>query len=97
MRPLAKPRSLLLSSLLALLFRLPRWSRLPLALEVTLAVSIKLLLLAWLWHAFFSAPQAKKMRLPTAQVEQHLLELPQAANTFPSHSALPEDTHDSHR
>jgi hypothetical protein len=93
MRTLAKPLSLLS----ALLFRLPRLSRLPLALEVTLAVSIKLLLLAWLWQAFFSAPQAKKMRLPTAQVEQHLLADPQAVNTLPSHSALPEDTHDSHR
>lgn len=93
MRTLAKPLSLLF----ALVFRLPRPTHLPLALEVTLAVTIKLLLLAWLWHAFFSAPQTKKMRLPTTQVVQHLLSAPPSANTNLSRSAPYEDTHDSHR
>ena len=47
--------------------------RLPLAVEIAIAITIKLLILFWLWHTFFSAPQAKKMRMPTTQVEQHLL------------------------
>jgi hypothetical protein len=49
---------------------------LPLWLAITLALILKVLLLTWLWHAFFSHPQAKKMRVPSAQVEQHLLNTP---------------------
>jgi hypothetical protein len=75
--------------------RVPHLTGLPLALEIALAVAIKLLLLAWIWHAFFSTPPAKKMRLPTAQVEQHLLSTSQATNI--SHSEIGEDTHDTHR
>jgi hypothetical protein len=45
----------------------------PLALVITLALLVKALLLFGLWKAFFSAPQAKHMRMPTAAVEQHLL------------------------
>lgn len=44
-----------------------------LALAITLAILVKLLLLFGLWKAFFSQPQAKHMRMPTARVEQHLL------------------------
>ncbi len=46
---------------------------LPLWLAITLALILKVLLLTLLWQAFFSHPQAKHMRLPGAQVEQHLL------------------------
>ena len=45
----------------------------PFALEISVAIILKVLVLWLLWSAFFSAPQAKKMRLPTAQVAQHLL------------------------
>ncbi|HEX7985848.1 MAG TPA: hypothetical protein VF616_20175 [Duganella sp.] len=45
----------------------------PLALAITLALLVKALILYGLWSAFFSAPQAKHMRMPTAKVEQHLL------------------------
>jgi hypothetical protein len=45
----------------------------PLALAITLALLLKALLLFGLWKAFFSAPQARHMRMPTAAVEQHLL------------------------
>ena len=76
-------------------FHLPRLTRLPLAVEIAVAVTLKLLLLAWLWQAFFSAPPAQKMRMPTAQVEQHLLALP--PDTFPPRSAPTEATHDPHR
>jgi hypothetical protein len=51
----------------------PRLTRLPLALEIALAVLLKLAILFALWHAFFSRPQATHMLLPTSQVEQHLL------------------------
>ncbi|MFZ6649557.1 cytochrome oxidase putative small subunit CydP [Undibacterium sp. TJN25] len=56
----------------------PRWwprrfTRLPLALEITLALIVKAVILTMLWKFFFSHPQAKKMRLPLPQVEQHLL------------------------
>jgi hypothetical protein len=44
-----------------------------LALTITVALIVKALLLYGLWLAFFSHPPTKKMRLPTAQVEQHLL------------------------
>jgi len=57
----------------------PRFTRLPLALEIALALLIKLMILTLLWYAFFSTPQTKKMRLPTPQVEQHLLTPPSAA------------------
>ena len=84
---------------------LPRLRRLPFAVEVALAVLIKLLLLLWLWHTFFSAPQTKKMRLPTAQVEQHVLSTPLStplsapqadARSLP-HSFPTEAMHDSNR
>lgn len=45
----------------------------PLWLAITLALVAKIIILTMLHQAFFSAPQAKKMRMPTANVEQHLL------------------------
>lgn len=47
--------------------------RLPFALAITLVLVLKVALLFALYKAFFSAPQVKKMRMPTANVEQHLL------------------------
>jgi hypothetical protein len=44
----------------------------PLAVPITLALIVKIVILM-LHKAFFSAPQAKKMRMPTPAVEQHLL------------------------
>ena len=44
-----------------------------LALAIILALIVKALILFGLWKAFFSAPQTKHMRMPTATVEQHLL------------------------
>ena len=51
------------------------FTNLPLAIEITLALLCKMVVLWLLWQACFSAPQTKKMRLPTSQVEQHLLSL----------------------
>ena len=55
----------------------------PLALAITLALVVKALILFGLWKAFFSAPQAKHMRMPTATVEQHLLAPPSPAPKTP--------------
>ena len=52
---------------------LRRLHGMPLALATTLALILKVALLFMLHKAFFSAPQVKKMRMPTVQVEQHLL------------------------
>jgi len=53
-----------------------RPGRRSLAYAIALALAVKLLLLYALWYLFFSHPQTKKMRLPTARVEQHLLAVP---------------------
>ena len=47
----------------------------PLAVELALALALKVLVLWLLWHTFFSAPPTHHMRLPTPRVEQHLLTL----------------------
>jgi hypothetical protein len=60
-----------------------RLTRLPLAVEITVILVVKIALLTVLWKAFFSEPQTKKMRMPTNLVEQHLLSPPSAA--IPSH------------
>ena len=48
----------------------------PLALAITLALVLKVILLTIIYQVSFSAPQVKKMRMPTANVEQHLLNTP---------------------
>jgi hypothetical protein len=66
-----------------------RLTALPLWLEITLALICKALLLWLLWSAFFSAPQTRKMRMPTPQVEQHLLSA--AASVSPPRRENPND------
>lgn len=64
------------------------FTRLPLAVEITLILIVKIALLTVLWKAFFSEPQTKKMRMPTDLVEQHFLSSQPAVsppyNTSPS-------------
>ncbi len=48
----------------------------PLAVAITLALVLKVILLTIIYKVSFSAPQVKKMRMPTATVEQHLLKTP---------------------
>ncbi len=55
------------------LSRLPRLTQLPLGAEIALILLVKIAILTVLAKTFFSEPQAKKMRMPTEQVEQHLL------------------------
>lgn len=80
------------------LSRWPRLTRLPLALEIALAVLLKLVILFALWHAFFSRPQATHMLLPTIQVEQHLLAgaAPHTPASAPSSPSEPKAQHGSH-
>ena len=49
------------------------YTGLPLSLEISIFLCIKLLALFVLWKLFFSHPQTKKMSLPTSAVEQRLL------------------------
>lgn len=53
-----------------------RRTGMPLWLAITLALLVKIIILTLLHKAFFSAPQAKKMRMPSANVERHLLGTP---------------------
>ena len=53
-----------------------RLHAMPLPVAIALALVLKVALLVMLHKAFFSAPQAKHMRVPTDQVEQHLLSAP---------------------
>lgn len=80
--------------------RLPRLTQLPLGVEITLLLVIKIALLTVLAKTFFAAPQAKHMRMPTALVEQHLLAPAPAASGTPAptvySSPTTEVTHASH-
>ncbi len=58
------------------IFRWPRLTRMPLALEITIVLLIKFAIIFLLWKTFFSKPQAKKMLVPMPQIEQHLLSSP---------------------
>lgn len=62
---------------------LDRLHGLPLAATITAALVVKVVILFMLHKAFFSAPQVKKMRMPTEKVERHLL------NSQPSPPAPP--------
>jgi|GEM_PF-1633153 hypothetical protein len=85
----------------AWLARFRRLTRLPFGLEIALAVIFKLALLAMIWNAFFSKPQTNKMRMPTTQVEQHLLtpaQPPTASSGIRFESPSPAKAdHDSNR
>ena len=63
--------------------------RLPFALAITLVLVLKVVILFMLYKAFFSTPQVKKMRMPTAQVEQHLLDTPRPKPPPPPAKATP--------
>jgi hypothetical protein len=54
--------------------RRPRLSRF--ALEILLILLVKAELLYGIWWAWFSAPEARHMRMPTERVQQHLIQFP---------------------
>ncbi len=58
------------------LWQKSRHTGLPLYLEISIFLCIKLLAIFVMWKLFFSQPQTKKMRLPTTTVERHLLSTP---------------------
>lgn len=64
-----------------------------LAVTITIALIVKVAILYGIHKAFFSEPQAKHMRMPTAKVEQHLIAAPAA----PLHELPPKDNDGSHR
>ena len=70
---------------------LERLHGLPLAATITVALVVKVIILYLLHAAFFSAPPVKKMRMPTAKVEQHLLGAPVTASA-PAHVSTPAPT-----
>jgi hypothetical protein len=81
------------------LSRLPRLTQLPLGVEITMLLVIKISLLFVLARLCFAEPQAKHMRMPTALVEQHLL-APAAPSTTvcaaPANcTGLPDSPHQS--
>lgn len=82
------------------LWRLPRLTKLPLGAEIALILVVKIALLTLLAKTFFSEPQARKMRMPTAQVEQHLLapapESVSAATVSNASTSTTEVPHASH-
>jgi hypothetical protein len=50
--------------------------RLPFSVAIGAALLLKAVLLYALWRAFFSAPQAPHMRMPSAAVAAHLITPP---------------------
>jgi hypothetical protein len=87
-------------SWLARIRRQPRLTRWPFGVEIAIALVLKLALLALIWNAFFAAPQAKKMRMPTPQVEQHFLTpapLPGGSGVRPESPSTVKAAHDSNR
>ncbi|MBP0596682.1 hypothetical protein J8I26_01080 [Herbaspirillum sp. LeCh32-8] len=53
--------------------KLPRLTQLPLGVEITLLLIVKVALLTVLAKTFFAHPQAKHMRMPTESVELRML------------------------
>jgi hypothetical protein len=69
------------------------------ALEITLIVIVKALILYGFWFAFFSQPLAKHMRVSPAQMDNHMIAGTDTfSNATPSsHPLSNEVSHDSHR
>ncbi|AON55286.1 cytochrome oxidase putative small subunit CydP [Herbaspirillum seropedicae] len=53
--------------------KLPRLTQLPLGVEITLLLVIKIALITVLAKTFFAHPQAKHMQMPVQSVEQRML------------------------
>ena len=77
--------------------RIPRLTRLPLGVEITLLLLVKIALLTLLAKTFFAHPEAKHMRMPTASVEARMLAPGQHSATSPAASNTSEVTHGSDR
>ncbi len=53
-----------------------RWRPSRFALEILLILLVKAAVLYGIWWAWFSAPEAKHMRLPEERVQQRLIPFP---------------------
>jgi hypothetical protein len=69
--------------------KLPRLTRLPLGVEITLLLIVKLALIVALAKTFFAHPQAKHMRMPTASVEQRMLSTTPTISTTTTEATNP--------
>jgi hypothetical protein len=72
--------------------RRPRLSRF--AIEILLILLLKAVVLYGIWWAWFSAPEAKHMRLPEARVQQRLIPFPpDAVRPIPDHGGSGHASH----
>ena len=53
--------------------KLPRLTQLPLGVEITLLLVVKIALITVLAKTFFAHPEAKHMQMPVQRVEQRML------------------------
>ncbi len=58
---------------MSFLRKFPRLTSLPLGVEITILLVLKIALLTVLAKTFFAHPEARHMRMPTASVEQRML------------------------
>ncbi|EIJ48152.1 hypothetical protein GWL_23940 [Herbaspirillum sp. GW103] len=54
-------------------WRWPRLTQLPLGVEITLLLVVKIALITVLARTFFAHPEAKHMQMPVQRVEQRML------------------------
>ena len=54
-------------------WRWPRLTQLPLGVEITLLLVVKIALITVLAKTFFAHPEAKHMQMPVQRVEQRML------------------------
>ncbi|BEV16379.1 MULTISPECIES: cytochrome oxidase putative small subunit CydP [unclassified Herbaspirillum] len=59
----------------------PRLTRLPLGVEITVLLVIKIALITVLAKTFFAHPEAKHMQMPVQSVEQRMLSFTSPAAT----------------
>ncbi|MBV8623919.1 MAG: hypothetical protein JO174_10585 [Herbaspirillum sp.] len=74
---------------MSLLRKFPRLTKLPLGVEITILLVVKVALITVLAKTFFAHPEAKHMRMPTASVEQRML-APAAMAPAPTNTATPQ-------
>ncbi|NUT63534.1 cytochrome oxidase putative small subunit CydP [Herbaspirillum sp. C9C3] len=56
-------------------WRWPRLTQLPLGVEITLLLVVKIALITVLARTFFAHPEAKHMQMPVQRVEQRMLSI----------------------
>ncbi len=72
--------------------KLPRLTQLPLGVEITVLLIIKIALITVLAKTFFAHPQAKHMQMPVQSVEQRMLTPAATTAGKPMNPAIPDTT-----